>query len=387
MLASLPLLRRLRRGIAAPRPTSEALFVKLRQVCTVVDDFEATLARQVEQLGLGPFRCWYFRPPHLNTTTFRGAPAHWTMKLGITWLDDVQWEVIQPMEGQTLYREHLANHGRGVQHLIMSTGEVPWEEAAACLAARGHPFAQTARVNVPLQIRSFTVPPLPNRIAAPVSLQFGYVDAEATLRTCIELTRYPLGVPERLALRLGKAEFCVPPGDSHYERPLPHRRVGPVVKITIVTRDLAATVHQWREVAGVGPWHLFDRDREQLAHVTVAGAPAAFGVRIGWAMIDDVLLELVEPREGSSPYHQILSTRGEGVAFVGVQAGSQGLPALRRHCQGLGQATLMEQPLVGAHGSAVVGSRRDLGTDLELVDSRGESMRSIFWRTAPDRAG
>ncbi len=89
MLEALPILRRVRPQ-PAPRPGAP-LFTRVRQFCTVVDDFEATLGHLVDQLGIGPFRCWYFRAPVLYNTTFRGRPARWTMKLGITWLPETCW--------------------------------------------------------------------------------------------------------------------------------------------------------------------------------------------------------------------------------------------------------------------------------------------------------
>lgn len=365
MPVTTPLWRRIQARIRPPTGPQQ-LFTQVRQVCTVVEDFETTITNLVEQLGIGPFKCWYWRPPALHRTTFRGQPADWTMKLGITWLGDLQYEVITPMEGATLYREHLDERGRGVQHILMETAPTSFDEAAVIMAQRGHPFAQTAAVNPPLQFGAVTLPAPPSRIATPMNLQFGYVDAGHTLRTDIEMTRYPLGFTERFALRGGKAEFCIPEGDSDFERSLPNRRVRRVVKVGIVTRDLDATVRAWREVGGVGPWHLFERE---------AG-------RIAWALVDEMLIELVEP-SGASPYQDVLEQLGEGVATLGVEP-NEGLKPFVARCEGLGYACLHEGALVGDYPSAYLGARAAIGTDLEVV-AGGERMLSLFGRTEPDR--
>ncbi len=248
MPVAAPLFETVRRRFGSRRRSDASegpLFDDVRQVCTVAWDFERTVANLVDHLGIGPFRCWHFRPPRLYGTTYRGERARYSMKLAITWLDDVQWEVITPVDGPTMYRDHLDQHGPGVQHLLMSTGDTPFEAAAEHLARHGHPFGQTAKLNATVRIRGLTLPSPPNRFAAPISLQFGYVDAESTLRTSIELTRYPLGLSERFSLRSGMAEWCVPEGDDRFERPLPNRRVGPLAKVTIVTRDLDATVRSF----------------------------------------------------------------------------------------------------------------------------------------------
>jgi putative intracellular protease/amidase len=341
---------------SAPRvEPGRALFDDVRQVCTVVDDFETTVENLVDQLGIGPFRCWHFRPPRLHDTTYRGKPASYSMKLAITWLDDMQWEVITPVDGPTLYRDHLERHGRGVQHLLMSTGNVPFEEASERLAALDHPFGQTAKLNAEVQFGRVTLPPLPNRVAGPMCLQFGYIDADTTLRTNIELTRYPLGLSERFSLRGGKAEYCIPEGNARFERPLPNRRVGRLVKIAIVTRDLDATIRAYEKLVGVGPWRVFER-------------PNGFDARVAWARIGQALMELVQPGDGLGPYHEVLRERGEGVASLGVLPGKDGFDALVAHCTALGYQRELDRAIAGAQRGVYFGARAFIGTDLEVLD-------------------
>jgi hypothetical protein len=378
-----PILHRKRRARAGVHTTTP-LFASLRQACTVVDDFESTVQNLASDLGIGPFKCWYFRPPVLYGTTFRGAPTAWTMKLAITWLDDVQWEVITPMDGPSLYREHLTAHGRGVQHLLMGTGAVPFEEAAEELAKKGLPFAQTAHVNAPLQVRRLTLPALPRSISRPANLYFGYLDAEATLRTAIELTRYPLGFSERFSLRTGKAEFCIPEGDSRFERSLPNLRVRRISKVTLVTRDLEDCVRRWIDLARVRPWRVFEVRPEERRHVTLGDAPASFRARVAWGLVGDIVVEIVQPLEGKSPLSDILETRGEGVASLGVEPIPR-FDDLVAHCAGLGYRRLMNGSLVGSHRAAYLGARHRIGTDLEIVSTQGASMVAIYERTKPAR--
>jgi hypothetical protein len=301
------------------------LFKRVRQVCTVVDDFEATVAHLVEDLRIGPFRWWHWRPPLLLDTTFRGQPAAWTMKLGINWLDDLQYEVIQPVEGPSLYREHLEKRGRGVQHLIMDTLPVSWEEASAALAAQGHPFAQTARINPPLLMAGLTLPALPGGMAKPLNLRFGYIDLFAQLGTDIELTRYPLGFSERFSLRSGKPEHCAPEGQRNFERPLPGRVVNRVVKVGLVVPDLQSTAAAWAGLGGVEGWTFEDRSTARLG---------------------DLTLELV--RQGSS--------------WIGFEA--LDFAAAQERCARAGYEVIVQSP-----GSIRYASRARIGTDIEIVEA------------------
>ena len=386
MLDAVPGLQSLKdRMRKQPAPTTGAIFADVRQVCTVVEDFETTVTNLVDQLGIGPFRCWHFRPPRLYDTTYRGKPTSYSMKLAITWLDDVQWEVITPVDGPTLYREHLEKHGRGVQHVLMSTGEIPFEQASETLAERGLPFGQTAKLNAVVQLGKYTLPSLPNQLAGPMALQFGYIDAESTLRTSFELTRYPLGFSERFSLRSGKAEFCIPSGDARFERPLPNRRVGRLYKITILTCDLDATVRAYIDLVGVSPWKLFDLGPDRLRYVRLAGEPARFRARVAWALIGDTLIEVIEPLEGRSPYHDVLEERGEGVMSLGVLPGKDGFEKLVSHTAALGYAETMQGALTGSHPTSFFSARSFIGTDLEVLDPGEPSPAALFRRTEPDR--
>jgi hypothetical protein len=216
-----------------------------------------------------------------------------------------------------------------------------------------------------VQIGRVALPPLPRRLAAPLSLQFGYVDLERTLGCAVELTRYPLGFSERFALRAGRADFCIPDGDSHFERPLARLQVRRACKATIVTADLDATVGEWIRITGVAPWHLFER-------------PAA---RIAWALVDDMLIELVQPRAGAEFHHALLATRGQAVATIGFQPRTS-FDELRDHCIAVGYRVAASEPLVAGARAAIFAARDSIGTDIEIVDG---SVATLFARARPDR--
>jgi hypothetical protein len=303
------------------------LFKRVRQVCTVVEDFEATVAHLVEDLGIGPFRWWHWRPPALLDTTFRGKPEAWTMKLAITWLGDLQYEVIQPVDGQTLYAEHLRDRGRGVQHLIMDTLPVSWEDASAALAAKGHPFAQTARVNPPLALGPMTLPALPAGMAKPLNLRFGYVDLHTHLGTDIELTRYPLGFSERFSLRSGKPEHCAPEGERNFESPLPGLAVRRVVKVGLVVPDIEVATAAWADLGGVDSW----------ARADGCAAAAVGGVSI-----------------------ELARTGRNWIAFEAID-----FTAAQERCAKAGYEVISKGP-----ESVRYASRARIGTDIEILQAR-----------------
>jgi hypothetical protein len=302
------------------------------------------------------------------------------MKLGVTWVGDVVWEVIEPLEGASLYREYLEARGPGVQHVAADTRHVSFQEAAERLAQHSHPFAQTGAFTIADPI-SRRVLPVPARRA--VSAQFGYVDGRTTLRTAVELIRYPFNLSERFCLRTGKPDYSIPGDGARFEEPLANLRIGRLVKIGIVTRDLASTACHWMNIAGVERWHLFDVDSDRVAEITDYGSADADRIRVGWALIGSTLLELVQPTGGSGLFQSLLDTSGEGVAWLGVTARSS-FNALVEYCERLGYRNRMRGPLVGRHSSAWFEARDSIGTDVEVL-SPDEQAELLFTSVTPDQ--
>ncbi len=79
------------------------------------------------------------------------------------------------------------------------------------------------------------------------------------------------------------------------------------------------------------------------------------------------MIELVEPGEARTPYRELLETRGEVAASLGVRPGRDGFDVLVAHCEKLGYATKMRGAIVGEHPSVTFGAREHIGTDLEVL--------------------
>lgn len=87
------------------------------QVAIVCKDIEATTKRWAELLGVAPPRINTTRPGREVKMTYRGQPSDGRAKLAFIRLGQVVLEFIEPVGGDTSWREHLDKHGEGVQHL------------------------------------------------------------------------------------------------------------------------------------------------------------------------------------------------------------------------------------------------------------------------------
>jgi hypothetical protein len=90
----------------------------LTQVAHVVRDLDLAMERYWSLLGIGPWKVLpTFAPPHLRESTYRGKPSDHTYLVAVAWINDVQYELIQPVSGWSIYDEHLEKRGEGLHHV------------------------------------------------------------------------------------------------------------------------------------------------------------------------------------------------------------------------------------------------------------------------------
>ena len=138
----------------------------INQVGIVVRDLDRALEHYTHRLGIGPWRVSTYAPPRLTQTTLRGQPARYAMKLALCWTEAMCWELIEPLEGPSIYTEFLDAHGEGIHHVMVDCGTRTMPEMEAEFARRGWRSLMTGNF---------------------LGSNFAYFDTEAELRTIMEV--------------------------------------------------------------------------------------------------------------------------------------------------------------------------------------------------------
>jgi methylmalonyl-CoA/ethylmalonyl-CoA epimerase len=90
---------------------------KIDQVCVVTPDLRRSLESYRARLGLAPWRILTFSPETVRELNYRGKPARYSMLVALAQLGGLQYELIQPLQGPTIYHEFLErNGGEGIHH-------------------------------------------------------------------------------------------------------------------------------------------------------------------------------------------------------------------------------------------------------------------------------
>src|SRR5699024_8851094 len=98
-------------------PEMDVEIPEISQVGFVVEDLEDGMGRFGSILGIGPWEIYHFKPPKLSETTYRGESHDYAMTLALADLAGMMVELIEPIEGKSIYTEHLEEHGEGLHHV------------------------------------------------------------------------------------------------------------------------------------------------------------------------------------------------------------------------------------------------------------------------------
>jgi catechol 2,3-dioxygenase-like lactoylglutathione lyase family enzyme len=96
---------------SAPLPIS--------QLAVVVRDIDDALEKYTRVLGWGPWNVYEHKPPSLHDTYVHGKPTDYTMTGAEAHVGPIVVELLQPVEGPSIYKEWLEQHGEGLHHIAV----------------------------------------------------------------------------------------------------------------------------------------------------------------------------------------------------------------------------------------------------------------------------
>ena len=151
------------------------------QVAIVVPDLDAAVKSYWEDFGIGPWHIYTYGKPLVKEMTYHGEPAEYKMRVALSYLGPTRIELIQPLEGNNVYDDFIAEHGYGVHHFGVLV-----EDMEAALAE-----AEAAGVAMTMDGAGFGLDE---------DGHYAYLDTEDMLGVTLELIERPKGrvAPERI---------------------------------------------------------------------------------------------------------------------------------------------------------------------------------------------
>jgi catechol 2,3-dioxygenase-like lactoylglutathione lyase family enzyme len=87
------------------------------QVALVVKDLQQAMRQYWRLFGIGPWHIYTYGRPLVKAMSYRGEPAHYKLRVGLSWLGPLRIELIQPIGGPSVFDEFVRAHGQGMHHL------------------------------------------------------------------------------------------------------------------------------------------------------------------------------------------------------------------------------------------------------------------------------
>jgi len=151
------------------------------QVAILVPNLEDAVEQYYEKFGIGDWHFYTYGKPLVKKMTYHGEPTEYTMRVALSYLGPMRIELIEPVEGKTVYSDFIEEHGYGVHHFGVLVEDM--QESIA--------KAEAAGVAMTMDGSGFGLDG---------DGHYAYLDTEQSLGVTIELIERPQGrnIPEKV---------------------------------------------------------------------------------------------------------------------------------------------------------------------------------------------
>jgi hypothetical protein len=275
-------------------PTGYAgLQYPITQVSLAVRDLEKTMELYWRAFGWSGWDVFDHHPPAHHNTELHGEQVHYTLKGAEVMVGSLNFELLEPVEGPSLWKEFIEEKGEGIASIAvmfktLDEGEAVKQE----FAKRGMPVTMKANIGP--------------------HIEYYYLDTQDRFGCLIESG-------SGHATDFVSPAYVYPTPDAPPTQKAEGLDYG-ITQISLVVRDLESRLQAYHEAFGWGPWKIYEADGETIMHdCEMDGKPCDFfNVRWAETQVGDLNFELIEPRGGDNPWQRILDRNGEGIGSIAV---------------------------------------------------------------------
>jgi methylmalonyl-CoA/ethylmalonyl-CoA epimerase len=142
------------------------------QIAMIVEDLDTAVENYIKFFGIGPWHFYTYGKPLVKRMTRNGKPCDYKMRVALSYMGPMRIELIQPLEGDTVYKEFVEKHGYGMHHIGILVDDM--EEAIGLAEQGGFSMTQDGAGFGPDD-----------------DGHYAYLDTEDTIGTTIELICRP----------------------------------------------------------------------------------------------------------------------------------------------------------------------------------------------------
>lgn len=142
---------------------------RITQVAVVVRDLHKTMEAYHKTFGWGPWSVYEHKPPILHHQEVRGKPVNYSMIGAEVHCNPIDFEILQPLEGPSIYKEHLEQKGEGLHHVSVVPPNEDVDEALTNFKKSGIDVLMGGRLGENIQFYYMDTEPVLKMVAETVS--------------------------------------------------------------------------------------------------------------------------------------------------------------------------------------------------------------------------
>ncbi|MEI3612793.1 VOC family protein [Pseudogracilibacillus sp. SO30301A] len=251
---------------------------KVTQIGVVVRDLNKALEEYYETFGWGPWSVYELKKPRHHNTELYGEQVEYTSRIAETRVGDIDFELIEPLDGPSIYKEHLDKYGEGLHHIACMGDGLNFEETFNKFRELGFEKTMSGSIDD--------------------SINYYYLNTESRLKIIVESGS-------------GHARSLKP--DWVYPEKMERSCKATITQIGVVVKDIKESLKEYSEVLGWKPWNVYELKSPRHHGTKLHGKEEFYTSVIAEIDLGNIDFELIEPKEGPSIYKEYLEEYGEGL--------------------------------------------------------------------------
>ena len=143
--------------------------MQITQLAVVVKELRKAMEAYHRVLGWGPWSVYEHKPPALHHTEVHGKPVNYTMIGAEVHCNPIDFEILQPVEGRSIYKEFLEEHGEGLHHVAVVNTSENVDQALADFKKEGVDVIMSGRLGESIRFYYLGTEPILKMVAETVS--------------------------------------------------------------------------------------------------------------------------------------------------------------------------------------------------------------------------
>jgi methylmalonyl-CoA/ethylmalonyl-CoA epimerase len=143
--------------------------MRITQVAVVVRNLRKTMEAYHKLMGWGPWSVYEHKSPVLHHTMLHGKEVPYSMLGAEVHCDPIDFELLEPLDGPSIYKEFLEERGEGLHHVSVVS---PREDVHAALnefRRQGVEVAMSGRLGDNIEFYYMDTQPVLKMVAETVS--------------------------------------------------------------------------------------------------------------------------------------------------------------------------------------------------------------------------